>query len=161
MPPFRRVEPHQTGATALGILVPPGSRTMVILRPRGLPWDLLPARWDGHVDRAPSFCTFGRDEAARVARRLQRALEQAVEAGANPVQTVGDGRGQSFQVWVRADEFIWVLCARNPGRAYRPVVCADADEARRHAEQLVPILWPAPDAGQEYYFNTQHFAAQA
>ena len=42
MPAFRRVEPHQAGARALGILVPPGPKTVVILRPRGLDWDLLP-----------------------------------------------------------------------------------------------------------------------
>ncbi len=104
------------------------------------------------------FCTFGRDEAAGVARRLQQALELAVTAGASPIQTVGDARGESHQVWIRTDEFVWIVCHRTPGQTYQPAVFAEHDEARRHAEQLTPVLWPAADAEQEYYFNTQHFA---
>jgi hypothetical protein len=131
---------------------------LVILRPRGLTWDLLPARWNGSADTAPVFCTFGRDEAAGVARRLQRALERAVALGVNPLQTVGDAQGTSHQVWMRADDLVWILCHRMPGQAYQPVVFAAREEALRHAEQLTPIFWPAADAEQEYYFNTQHFA---
>lgn len=157
MPPFRRVESRHAGPTALGILVPQGTRTLVILRPRGLPWDLLPARWDGG-ETPPAFCTFGRDEAAGVARRVQQALEVSVLAGINPVQTIGDARDESYQVWVRTDEFVWIVCHRAPGQAYRPALFADRDEVRRFAEQLTPIVWPAADAAQEYYFNTQHFA---
>ena len=157
MPPFRRVESRHAGPTALGILVPQGPRTLVILRPRGLPWDLLPARWEGG-ESPPAFCTFDRDEAARVARRLQQALEASVQAGINPVQTIGDARGESYQMWVRTDEFVWIICHRAAGQAYRPVLFADQDEARRLAELLTPIVWPAADAAQEYYFNTQHFA---
>lgn len=158
MPPFRRVESRQAGPLALGILVPPGLRTLVILRPRGLAWDLLPARWDGSGDRPPVFCTFSRDEAAGVARRVQKALEQAVVSGHSPLHTVADPDGATHQVWVRTDEFVWIVCHRALGSAYQPAVFADRDEARRHAEQLAPILWPAADAEQEYYFNTQHFA---
>jgi hypothetical protein len=156
--PFRRVEIRQAGPQALAILVPPGARTLVILRPRGLPWDLLPARWDGDGGAAPVFCTFGRDEAAGVARRLPKLLEQAVAAARNPVQTVGDARGECHQVWVHTDEFVWIVCHRTPGQPYRPALFAEREEARRHAEQLTPIFWPDADAGQEYYFNTQHFA---
>jgi hypothetical protein len=158
VPPFRRVEIRQAGPTALAILVPPGARTLVILRPRGLTWDLLPARWSGEDACPPEFCTFGREEAAGVARRLAKALEQAVEAGTNPVQTAGDARGECYQIWVRTDEFVWVVCHRTPGQAYRPALFADREEACRHAEQLMAVVWPAADAGQEFYFNTQHFA---
>jgi hypothetical protein len=158
VPAFRRVDCAQAGADALGILVPPGPRTLVILRPRGLPWDLLPARWIGRADTPPSFCTFTRDEAAGVARRLQKAMEEAALAGTDPMQLVGDARGESHQIWMRTEELVWIVCHRTPGRAYQPAVFAVADEARRHAEQLTPILWPAADAEQEYYFNTQHFS---
>jgi hypothetical protein len=158
VPPFRRVESRQAGPTALGILVPHGARTLVILRPRGLSCDLLPARWDGSASAPPIFCTFGRDEAAATARRLHLALEEAVRDGVNPVQTAGDPRGDNLQVWVRTNEFVWIVCHRAPGQAYRPALFADAEEARRLAEQLTPVFWPAADAGQEYYFNTQHFA---
>ncbi len=158
MAPFRRVESRQAGPQALGILVPHGLRTLVILRPRGLPWDLLPARWDGDGERPPEFCTFTRDEAAGVARRLQKALVQAVASGDNPLHTVADPHGVTHQVWLRTDDLVWIVCHRALGRAYAPAVFADCDEARRHAEQLMPIFWPSADAEQEYYFNTQHFA---
>jgi hypothetical protein len=158
VPPFRRVESKQAGPRALGILVPPGLRTLVILRPRGLPWDLLPARWTGDPARPPEFCAFGRDEAAGVARRLQKALERAVELASNPLQTIADARGQCHQVWLCAEEYVWVVCHRAPGQSYQPAVFADRDEALRNADQLVRVFWPTPDAEQEYYFNTQHFA---
>ena len=158
MPPFRPVEARYAGPTALGILVPPGARTLVILRPRSLPWDLLPARWDGSCDRPPVFCSLARDEAAQVARQLQNALEHAARTRINPVQTLGDSRGEAFQVWVRTDDYVWVVCHRTLGQAYRPAVFGSRDEARREGEQLARVLWPADDAEQEVYFNTQQFA---
>jgi hypothetical protein len=157
VPPFRRVDCNQAGPAALGILVPPGARTVVILRPRGVAWDLLPARWSGRADTPPVFCTFTRDEAAGVARRLQKAMEHAVAAGVDPMCMVADSRGESHQIWMRTDELVWIVCQRAPGRAYQPAVFTDAMEARRLAEQLTSILWPALDADQEVYFNTQHF----
>jgi len=129
-----------------------------MLRPRGLPWDLLPARWDGSGVQPPVFCAFSRDEAAGVARRLQKALEQGVAVGTCPLQTVADSQGENHQVWVCTDEFVWIACHRAPGKSYQPAIFAEPDEARRQAEQLMPVFWPAVDAEQEYYFNTQHFA---
>src|SRR5207302_3778230 len=41
MCPLRRVEDAHAGPHAVGILVPPGRRTVVIVRPRALIWDLL------------------------------------------------------------------------------------------------------------------------
>lgn len=155
---FLRVDVRAAGAAALGILVPPGTRTLVVLRPRTLPWDLVPARWDGDAARPPSVCLFGRDEAAGVARRVQRALEHAVAGGVNPLQTIGDAQGRHFQVWLRTEEFVWLVCRRAPGQAYRPALFASLEEARAEAERLSPVLWPAAGAGQEYYFNTQNFS---
>jgi hypothetical protein len=37
-------------------------------------------------------------------------------------------------------------------------VFASRDEARRAGEALSRFVWPAADAAQEYYFNTQQFA---
>lgn len=130
-----------------------------MLRPRALPWDLVPARWDGDATRPPSLCVFERDEAAGVARRVQQALERAVSGGVNPLQTIGDAQGRHFQVWLCAEEFVWLVCRRAPGQAYRPAVFASLEEARSEAERLTTVLWPAADAGQEYYFNTQNFSA--
>ena len=116
MPPFRRVEDRHAGPTALGILVPPGVRTLVILRPRALEWDLLPVRQTG--DGLPIFCDFDRDEAAGIARRVQRDLEQSAGSVNNPVQTLAHPDG-GFLLVVRAGELEWVACRRVPGQ---PVV---------------------------------------
>lgn len=158
MAAFRRVDPRKAGPQALGILVPPGVRTLVILRPRGLPWDLLPARWTGSREVPPEFCAFGREEAARLARRVHEALEQAVAVRINPLQTVGDPRGETFQVWLRTDEYVWIVCEQTPGKAYRPALFKSPDEAEQVGDRLTLVLWPAADAKQELYFNTQQFA---
>jgi hypothetical protein len=152
---FTRVDAKHAGPTALGILVPPGVKTLVIVRPRALTWDLLPARWDGDRTHAPEFCVFTRDEAAGVARRLVTALEAAVVSGVCPVQTFG--AHDALQIWLRKDEFVWIVSERVSGQAYQPLVLASADEATREAERLIPFVWPAPDSSQKYYFNTQNF----
>ncbi len=158
MPAFRRVEPQHAGQQALGILVPPGTRTVVILRARSLAWDLLPAEWNGSPASAPMFCTFGRDEAAQIARRLQHALEDAVARGVNPVETLGDSEERTFQVWVRAAALFWIPCRKTATQHYQPLLFANRDEARGAGEALSRIVWPQADADQEYYFNTQQFA---
>src|SRR6185503_10907751 len=99
--PFHKVDPKHASPHALGILVPHGAKTLVIVRPRALSWDLLPARWDGDGSHAPEFCVFTRDEAAGAARRLLQALEEAVRLAANPVQTFGDAANERLQVWLR------------------------------------------------------------
>ncbi|MBI3410720.1 MAG: hypothetical protein HY040_20475 [Planctomycetes bacterium] len=156
--PFCRVEPERAGPGALGILVPPGQKTLVILRPRAHAWDLLPARWDGDPEVPPVFCTFERDEAAHVARRLLHLLEEHVERGFSPVHTVGDSQSRRFQVWLRTEELIWIACRRTPGKAYQPVLFETQEEARSAAELEEAVVWPGADALQEYYFNTQKFA---
>ena len=155
MPAFRRVDARNAGATALGILVPPGATTLVILRPRGLEWALLPARWQRDVERAPEFCQFTRDEAALVAQRLPQTLEGAVAAGENPVQSFG--KSDQIQLWVRGGDYVWILCRRRPGQPYEPVVFASQDDAASTGCRLEPYLFPAPGANQQFYFNTQSF----
>ncbi len=155
MPPFRRVEDCRAGPTALGILVPPGLRTLVILRPRALDWDLLPVRGAG--EGAAAFCDFERDEAAGLARRVQRDLEQGVEKQASPVQAVARPEGEGFWIVARAGELEWVACRRVPGQPYQAAVFATRELAAEAAQCLALVLWPDADAGQEYYFNTQNF----
>jgi len=157
MPFFCRVDARSAGPTALGILIPPGASTFVILRPRGLEWDLLPARWTGEVGCAPAFCQFTREEAARVAQRIPRALEEAALAGESPVQTFGNGA--PFQVWVRNRDLVWVLCKRQSGRPYEPAFFTTLEEANRIGQRLEPYLHPVADASQQYYFNTQSFTS--
>jgi hypothetical protein len=155
---FLRVEPQQAGPNALGILVPQGEKTLVIVRPRALPWDLLPARWTGERGQPPQFCVFTRDEAAGIARRFIKALEAAVTQNVNPLESFGDAQQNSCGIWLRADEFVWIVCRRAQGQAYHPMTFASAEEAAGAGEKLAAVVWPAGDVPQEYYFNTQNFS---
>lgn len=152
---FTRVEPQHAGPTALGILVPHGAKTLVIVRPRALAWDLLPARWTGDSSQTPAFSVFTRDEAASVARRFIKALETAI---VNPLESFGDAQRQSCGVWLRTDEFVWIVCRRAQGEAYQPMTFVSPEAAAKEANKLAVYLWPAAETAQEYYFNTQSFA---
>ncbi len=151
-----RIDPKRAGPTAFGVLIPHGAKTLVILRPRALEWDLLPARWDDQREHAPEFCAFARDEAAGVARKLVAALEAAVADGVCPVQTFGDPVGRQLQVWLRAAELVWIVCQRTPGQAYQPMIFHTLEEATSAGEKIAAIVWPNEDAKQEYYVNTQN-----
>jgi hypothetical protein len=152
---FRRVEADQAGAAALGILVPPSKRTVVILRPRSLPWDLVLLR-DAN---AAGFRELAHDEASAAAQALYCGLREAatgacrllVEAVVRP-----DG------CWVRAvvGTLAFLACPRRPGQPYQPLLCAEAD-ARAHAAALAGVLRPAEGSEQELYFNTRFFDRQA
>jgi hypothetical protein len=156
MTAFRRVEDRLAGPRALGILVPPGLRTFVILRPRALVWDLLPLK----PEDTSGFCQFGRDEAAGLARRLKQSLEEAACAGQRSSATVLAHSG-GFLACFAAQDLHWVVCRRIPGTPYRPLVFSSREEAQRALERLLPFVCPAADAGQEYYFNTQNFVAES
>jgi hypothetical protein len=149
---FRRVEDHRAGPRALGILVPPGRRTVVILRPRAVAWDFLALR-----PGAGSFCDFERDEAAGVARQVQRDLARGACEGVNPVEVAGPA-DNGYRLCVRAGGLAWLACLRQPGRPYCPAVFATVEEARAAADRLAPFVFPAADADQEFYFNTQNFS---
>ncbi|MCI0463664.1 MAG: hypothetical protein L0Z62_42560 [Gemmataceae bacterium] len=155
MPPFRRVQDRQAGPTALGILVPPDLRTLVILRPRALEWDLLPVRPAG--EGTATFCDFERDEAAGIARLVQRNLEQGASGEASPVRLVPRPQGEGYWVVARAGELEWVACRRVPGQPYQAAIFANRELASEAAQRLAVFLWPDADADQEYYFNTQNF----
>lgn len=155
---FSRVDPQLAGPSALGILVPRGMKTLVIVRPRALEWDLLPARWDGESSHPPQFCLFTRDEAASVARQIVKSLEAAVEQGVNPLESFGDAQGKRSQIWLRTGEFVWIVCKRAQGQVYQPIIFASQGEMKRAAAMLAAFIWPAADVKQEYYFNTQKFS---
>jgi hypothetical protein len=155
MAAFRRVDCPHAGLHALGILVPPGPKTFVILRPRALEWDLLPSPVE--PQRTMVFCAFDRNEAAAVARNVARALQEGC-ADPGRGQVRGNPHGEGYQVCLRIDEYLWIVCARRPGEPYRPMNFRSRDEAEKVLEALRPIVWPVPGADQEYYFNTQNFA---
>lgn len=150
---FSRVDPTVAGPNALGVLIPPGRMTIVVLRPKGLMWDLLPARWEGEASRPPRFCQFPREEAPSIARGLVQFLEDAVAKKLNPLETFGNGR--TIQIWLRAPELFWILCRRLPGEAYSPAVFPTLTEAEAVGEQVARFVWPPGE--QEIYFNTQKF----
>lgn len=156
MPTFRRVEDNRAGPSALGILVPPGQRTLVILRPRALEWDLLPVRPDQGVGSA--FCDFARDDAATLARKVQRALEQGAAGGTSKATVVANSAGAGFLAGIPVSGFMWIVCQRAPGRPYQPLIFSSRNDAQIAVDRVTPILCPQADANQEYYFNTQNFA---
>lgn len=161
MPAFRRVESTHAGPRALGILVPPGQRTFVILRPRAVEWDLLPvpagvAFGSPLNARALRFCDLGRDEAAGLARRVQSALAENAADGGTSLTPLAQAGG--YLVGSVLAGFLWIVCRRSPGQPYRPFSFATREEAQRAADELSPFLCPAADANQEYYFNTQYFS---
>jgi hypothetical protein len=158
MTAFRRVDARTAGADALGILVPPGANTFVILRPRGLAWDLLPLRPGLEQVQPAVFCTFGRDEAAAAARRVQQALECGAGRAPNPVEVVASAPELGYGVGAHVADFLWLACRRVAGQPYQPCLVASVAEAEAMAARLTAVLWPAADAAQEYYFNTQAFA---
>ena len=149
---LRRVEGDRAGPDALGILLPPGERTVLIVRPRALCWDLLLVR--GLAGTA--FRELGRHEAAGVAQAFFVALEEWNRGGPGHVAAVAASEGDGFLVWADVGDFALVACERLPGQPYRPAVLHAAD-APRAVDLITAALHPA--AGQrEVYFNTRHFA---
>jgi hypothetical protein len=153
MCPLRRVEDHQAGPSALGILVPPGRRTFVIVRPRSLAWDLLLLR----LSSMSTFQDLAREEAGRAAHELFQALRHWSEGASGHVEEVACPDGSGFWVRVRVGGFALLACARQPGQPYRPLVFADAEAALSAAQQLRHILRPPAHVEQEVYLNTLHF----
>jgi hypothetical protein len=151
MPPFRRVEGSQAGPEAVGILIPPGRRTVLIVRPRALDWDLLPVPpLPLNAARSP-FWEVGHDQAEDLARRLGAALEEGARVEA---LAAADG----YEVRAAVGAYVLVACPRQPGQPYRTLRFATAGEAQQAAERIAGFLCPTANAGQELYFNARHFA---
>ncbi len=154
---FRRVEAKFAGPTAIGVLVPQGDRTLVVVRPLALKWDLLPARWDGDSESHPQFCSFSRDEAAGVARRFIEDLKKAREVGCFPVHSFGNEDIGDVGIWVRTSDLVWIACERNPNHPYKPASFTTFAESREAGNALGHYVHPPIGEEQEYYFNTQNF----
>jgi len=148
---FRIVPGERAGASALGILVPPGTPTVLIVRPRSLSWDLLLVRGAGGT----TFQAMNREEAAATARGFFEALQEWGQGRPGMIQAVAAGDG--FLVWADVGDFCLVACERRPGQAYRPLRLSDEAEARRVAARLTDVLHPPEQVEQEVYFNTHQF----
>jgi hypothetical protein len=154
MCPLRRVEDQRAGPSALGILVPPGRRTFLIVRPRSLSWDLVLLR----ADAPGAFREMHRDEANSLAEELYHALGNWSDGAAGRIEEVASPEGGGFWVRVGVGPFALLACGRTPGQPYRPLVFPNGESALVAAGQLRKILRPPRDVEQEVYFNTRHFA---
>jgi hypothetical protein len=153
MCPLRRVEDHRAGPSALGILVPPGRRTFLIVRPRSLAWDLLLVR----PDTASTFHELPHREAGRLAHELYQALRHWSGSASGHIEDVACPEGRGFWVRVRVGPFALLACGRRPGQPYQPLIFADAEAALTAAGQLRRVLHPPAEVEQEVYLNTLHF----
>ncbi len=158
MPHFRQVEDNLAGPLALGILVPPGRRTVVILRPRALDWDLLPVQAEGNGGPGPAFWQGTAPQGTGLAREILSALDEWADGGLGRVEPVPAAGGTGYQVHAGVGRFVLITCARIPGEPYQPMVFSKVDEALTAAERIASVLCPGPDTNQEIYFNTANFA---
>jgi len=158
MSPFRHVPDGLAGPDALGILVPPGRRTVVILRPRSLAWDLLLLDSGRENGTSTAFCELSRDEAALAARKLFHALQVWACGGPGQVKAVLSSTGDGY--WVRTEVGgSWLIaCLRVPGQPYRPTLFRTLEEATDATARIRAVLCPLADAEQPFYFNTQNFS---
>jgi hypothetical protein len=158
MSSFRRVDADAAGPTALGILVPPGQRTMIVVRPRSLDWDLLPARPLTPQKPAPAFLELHREEAITMARKLALLLEGGNGDGLGRVVVVAAAAESGYWVQAEVGALMLLACRRRPGEPYRPLLFATHEEATSAAQQTAAVLFPPPGAEQELYFNLRNFA---
>lgn len=154
MCPLRRVEGPLAGPSALGILVPPGRRTFLILRPRVLSWDLLLLR----PDSVNVFREVSHAEADCLAHEILEALRHWSEGASGHVEEMACPDGGGFWVRVRVGSFALLACGRQPGQPYRPFSFPDVETALTAASQVRKVLRPPDKIEQEVYLNTHHFA---
>jgi hypothetical protein len=148
---FQHVDDRRAGPEAVGILVPPGRQTFVILRPRALPWDLVLSR-DGV---SLNFREIYRDEAPRAVEAVKRALEAWADGGPGEIVDHSTEGGQLVRC--KLGELCFIVCERLPGKPYAPHVFVDKDQARDATASLLTVLHPTPDTVRELYCNTRHF----
>lgn len=149
---LRRVTDDCASPEALGILLPPGARTVLIVRPRALRWDLLLVQGVAGT----SFRSLGRAEAPLIAQAFYRALEEWNAGGAGHVGVVASSE-EGFLVWTDVGDFALVACERLPGQPYRLMLFPTEQEARAAAGLIAAALCPPAHAEQEVYFNTRNF----
>lgn len=154
MAALRRVADDRAGPEAVGILLPPGTRTVLIVRPRALEWDLLLV--DGVA--GATFRELTREEAPGVADEFYRALERWIRGGPGTVQAVACTDQPGYQLWLDIEDYAMVACSRVPGQPYRPLVIADEHSARIAAARIAVALRPSANGEREVYCNTRHFA---
>jgi hypothetical protein len=157
MSALRRIDGSSAGPAALGILLPPGRRTLLVLRPRSLPVDLLLLR---DAD-ATEFRDMSRVEGERTGRAFLDMLGEWLAGGPGSVEAVALDGGAGHVVRAVIGSLPFVACARAPGRPYQPEVLTDADSADILAARLAAALRPPPGRELEVYVNLRHFGSDA
>ncbi len=155
--PFRQVEASGAGPEALGLLLPPGRRTLVLLRPRSLDWDLVPVRPDETAGPQTLFWEVDRNEGAKLVSELYFRLEDWALGGLGRVEPMPAPGGKGYQVRAGVGRFVLIACDRIPGQPYKPALFDTVSAALSAAERITAILRPGPGATQEIYFNTENF----
>jgi hypothetical protein len=155
--PFRQVEASEAGPNALGILLPPGRRTLVLLRPRCLEWDLVPIRPDGSEGPQTFFWEVDRVEGQKLVEEFRRGLEDWASGGLGRVEPMPAPGGKGYQVRAGIGRFVLIACERIPGAPYKPAVFDAVSAALSAGERITSVLRPGPGAIQEIYFNTENF----
>jgi hypothetical protein len=154
---LRRVEANRAGPAALGILLPPGPRTVLILRPRPVPWDLLLVRGGAGDEAGTPFLHLEPEEGRAMAEGLLRALQRWAAGGPGTVEVAYAPDGAGYWVQAEVGAFPLIACERRPGQPYRPAAFAAAEEAAKAAVAIAAALRPAAGCGLEVYLNTRHF----
>jgi hypothetical protein len=147
---FRQVDARSASATALGILIPPGPRTVVVLRPRALPWDLVLLR-----PTADRFWEIDEIEAALMTRRVCRTLEACLTADLGRIELVPGADRIQYTLRVVTHALVWLLCARDPGKPFRPLYLAHIEAARAVAKRVGDALSSHPSAEKDWYTNLE------
>lgn len=154
MSPLQRTAAHLAGPRALGILIPPGSQTVLILRPRSLPWDLVLLKSCGST----TFRTLNQSEGHQVAEALYEALVKWSDGSNGHIGAIPLSEGEGLQIWMDVEDFSLIVCARNPGQPYQPLILTDSQQAEEAIGQLQAVLCPGANQKQEIYLNTRHFS---
>jgi hypothetical protein len=155
MSPLRRVDARDAGPNAVGILLPPGNRTVLIVRPRSVPWDLLLVRSGEGGEPGTPFLHLEREEAEAMAEGLCRALGRWATGAPGTVDAAPAPDGEGFWVQAEVGAFPLIACQRRPGQPYRPAMFPTIAEAETSATGITAALCPGTEL--EVYFNTRHF----
>ncbi len=157
--PLRRVEPREAGPAAVGILLPPGPRAVLIVRPRPVAWDLLLVRTGAGGESGTPFLHLEPQEGRAMAEGLLRALERWTEGRPGRVQAAFAADGAGYWVQAEIGAFPLIACERHPGQPYRPAAFATVMAAEQAAVAITAALHPADGSGPEVYLNARHFTS--
>jgi hypothetical protein len=153
---LRLVAGDKAGPNAVGILVPPSRRTVLIVRPRSLPFDLLVLAAPG----GSAFREFEHEQAGRAAEALLDALGEWSGSCPGRVDCTPAPNGleaHGFHVRASVGPFHLLACERQPGKPYAAHRFEDVGEARDAADRIEALFSPPPGSQQEIYLNTRHF----